>query len=111
MIIHRIRRRMLYRMVGLKVFSWERRATCKECITPASIVRAAKGLSSQFAGDLLESLTEADVIVDVADITYGGAIKDKNPVDFVKFYSKYNPNRECPSFDWPPIDPSPIFTL
>jgi hypothetical protein len=83
-------------MVDRQIFSWERRTTCKEYITPESIVGAAKGLSLQFTGrdsDLLESLSERDVIVDVADITYG--MKDKNPVDFVRFYSKHDPLREC----------------
>ena len=95
-IIDRIRKRDLYRMVDCKIFSWEIGKTCQEYITPASIVRAAKGLLSEFVGserDLVDSLSENDVIVDVADMHYG--MKDKNPMDSVKFYSKHNPNREC----------------
>ena len=60
-IIERIHKRDLYRMVDCKISSWEICTTCQEYITSASIVRAAKGLLSEFVGserDLVDSLSE-----------------------------------------------------
>lgn len=39
---------------------------------------------------VVDSLEAKDVIVDFSSMHYG--MKDKNPLDFVKFYSKRNPN-------------------
>ena len=41
---------------------------------------------------IVESLREEHVIVDVSEMHYG--MKEKNPLRFVKFYSKKHPDRE-----------------
>ena len=40
-----------------------------------------------------EQLEVKDVIVDFSTMHYG--MKEKNPLDFVKFYSKRSPNGMC----------------
>lgn len=68
-------------------------------VTRERIVAAAKALPRPPAsspGDAtpvdIDGLTKDDVIVDFSLLHYG--MKDKNPLDFVKFYSKRNPNCE-----------------
>ncbi|KAI0030397.1 hypothetical protein K488DRAFT_35067, partial [Vararia minispora EC-137] len=110
-ILERIDRRDLYKCVDYKVFDYEDRDDLKELITPSAIVQTAKALQPgeiiQFDDDdddawaqadtdaikeLQTDLAEDDVIVSLSTMHYG--MKDKNPLDFIKFYSKKRPN-EC----------------
>jgi hypothetical protein len=105
-ILERIQNRDLYRCVEYKVFDWEHHELLEGNITPDRIVeeaklacsaRAASGqpatgvddnddISPEDIGDL----TPEKVIVSFATMHYG--MKEKNPLDFVKFYSKNRPN-------------------
>lgn len=67
-------------------------------ITPESIVLTAKRYAAENPFDsnvpdpaIVEALSAEHVIVDVAEMHYG--MKEKNPLRFVKFYSKQHPNR------------------
>lgn len=110
-ILERIQNRDLYRCVDYKVFDWEHREFLEENITAAGIVAEAKRECSarigQSASQLdpeidseddvitledIEDLTPDKVIVAFSTMHYG--MKDKNPLDFVKFYPKNRPN-EC----------------
>lgn len=78
----------------------------REHVTPERIVAAARALSVQPSTpermddddtksvESIMSLKPQDVIVDFSIMHYG--MKDKNPLDFIKFYSKRNQNREYP---------------
>jgi hypothetical protein len=84
------------------VFGWEDRERCKEFITPERIVEAAKSFAATYAPDsesdeaeardIADSLDPGHVIVDHSEMHYG--MKEKNPLEFVKFYSKRNPDSE-----------------
>jgi hypothetical protein len=106
-ILERIQNRDLYRCVDYKVFDWEHRELLEENITAAGIVSAAKELSVRvgrpasgidpkiddedaIAAEGIEDLTPDKVIVTFCTMHYG--MKDKNPLDFVKFYPKSRPN-------------------
>lgn len=109
----RIRTRDLYKCVDYKVVSWLHRDTFRENVTPERIVAEAKkaaevllkrsighavmcpGLEKANDDDSFsiadyQSLTPNDVVVDFATMHYG--MKDKNPLDFIEFYSKRHPN-------------------
>jgi hypothetical protein len=98
MIFDRIRTRDLYKTVDYKVFNWEYYELCQKYITPERIVEAAKALPSdtvdgdlsQSGGVTVDSLSANHVIVTLTPMHYG--MKEKNPLDFVKFYSKHKPN-------------------
>jgi len=79
-------------MVDFKSLAWKDRMVLKEYITPALIVEAAKSLPDSSSVDISE-LEAQDVIVDFSTMHYG--MKDKNPLDFVKFYSKRIPDSMC----------------
>ena len=90
----------------------------KQKVTPQAIIDAAKArfysssvnaktvpeiLQRSFSQDseivdpnpsIVESLAKEHVIVDLVKLHYG--MKDKNPLDFIKFYSKRNLNSTCP---------------
>jgi len=110
-ILGRIQNRDLYRCVDYKVFDWEHREFLQENITPEDIVAEAKrecsarAASGQPAAELgfetddesddispedIEDLTKEKVIVSFSTMHYG--MKEKNPLDFVKFYTKRRPN-------------------
>lgn len=107
-ILERMQNRDLYRCVDYKVFDWEHRELLKETITAAGIVEEAKRDCSVCAGqpagldpeiddeddgitlEDINDLTPDKVIVTFSTMHYG--MKDKNPLDFVKFYSKNRPN-------------------
>ncbi|KAF8485125.1 HD-domain/PDEase-like protein [Russula ochroleuca] len=109
-ILERIQNRDLYRCVEYKVFDWEHRELLEENITAAGIVAATKAEFSARVGqpapgidpeineddvitaEDIEDLTPDKVIVTFSTMHYG--MKDKNPLDFVKFYPKSRPN-EC----------------
>lgn len=91
-IINRIRRRDLYRVVDWTIVKWPQRDFIKH-ITAERIVKAAKELVHSSNGvvsdqDLVNELTSDDVIADISMLHYG--MKEKNPLNFVKFYGKYN---------------------
>jgi len=104
-IFHRITTRKLYKMVDFKAFPWSLIKVCEDHFTPERIVEAAKALpasarvSSQDDPEEAEQIDPADiaaleprhVIVDMAKMHYG--MKDKNPLDSVRFYSKHHPDR------------------
>ena len=67
----------------------------REPFTPERIVQAAKAYFDENVlerppEELLCSLSEEHVVVDLAILHYG--MKDKNPVDSVKFYGKRHPD-------------------
>lgn len=75
-------------MVDYKVFPYHDRELCNQHITPESIAKAAQALSpAPGAGGVVSA---DDVIVDMSTMHYGmGA---RNPLNYIKFYSKHNPN-------------------
>uniref|UniRef100_A0A8H8CEV3 HD domain-containing protein n=1 Tax=Psilocybe cubensis TaxID=181762 RepID=A0A8H8CEV3_PSICU len=110
----RIRRRELYRNVDFKVIEWHMRDVFKKHVTAERIVEAARklvldqsisgapGLERSDSSSTISSLEEAealraeDVIVDFSAMHYG--MKEKNPMDFIKFYTKRKLN-ECMNAD------------
>jgi len=110
-ILERIQKRDLYRCVDYKVFDWEHRELLEDIITAVGIVDEAKREASARVGqrasgldpeiddeddvitpDDISGLTPDQVIVTFSTMHYG--MKDKNPLDSVKFYPKNRPN-EC----------------
>ncbi|KAI0751780.1 hypothetical protein C8Q80DRAFT_1159278, partial [Daedaleopsis nitida] len=104
-ILHRIRVRDLYQRVDFKVFPWDLKSALKATFTPESVVKAFKGLyasraflSPEQAEGLdkvrpedVADLDAAHVIIDFTERHHG--MKNENPLDFMKFYSKHNPNQ------------------
>ncbi|PPQ80277.1 hypothetical protein CVT26_008850 [Gymnopilus dilepis] len=115
-IFDRIRTRQLYKCVDFKVIDWPMRHLFREHVTPTRIVEECKRIlaensarstasstpsterseteslgSEVEAGESGEEggLSISDVIVDFSTMHYG--MKDKNPVDSVRFYSKRRP--------------------
>lgn len=110
-ILERIQNRDLYRCVDYKVFDWEHRELLKDHITAAGIVAEAKrecsariGRSASRLDPEIDDEDNANTLEDIGDLTpdkvivtfatmhYG--MKDKSPLEFVKFYPKNRPN-EC----------------
>lgn len=103
-ILHRICVRDLYKSVDFKVFQWELKADLKETFTPESVVKAFRDLYARRASlsaeqaESLEQVAPEDaaalspehVIIDLGERHHG--MKNENPLDFMKFYSKHNPN-------------------
>ncbi|KAF9474606.1 HD-domain PDEase-like protein [Pholiota conissans] len=97
-IIKAMRRRQLYKFVEFKSIEWPFRDVFRKNITPARIMEAVKKILDKrpMGGDVylddrtLVSLEESDIIVNFSTRSFG--MKEKNPVDFVRFYSKRNPN-------------------
>jgi hypothetical protein len=88
-----VRTRDLYKFVDGRVVEWERREVFRHSITSKRIVEEARRLAALDKTDIdLTDLTPDTVIVDHSMIHYG--MKEKNPLDFVKFYSKRNFNSE-----------------
>ena len=71
----------------------------KKHITRAHIVEACRALSIVTTpaddGDS-SSLQETDIVVSFSTMHFG--MKEKNPLDFVRFYSKHDPNRRLSSY-------------
>lgn len=92
----RIRTRDLYKCVDYKVVDWLHRDTFRENVTPERIVAEAKKAAevlpkkSNDNSFSIADLTPNDVVVDFATMHYG--MKEKNPLDFIEFYSKHHPN-------------------
>ena len=107
-ILHRIRVRDLYKSVDFKVFPWHCKGELKKVFTPEAVVAAFKKLYREckvlkdasphlselahVAEEDADALGPEHVIIDHAPRHHG--MQDRNPLDFVKFYSKHNPNRE-----------------
>ncbi|KAF8164734.1 hypothetical protein B0H34DRAFT_686383 [Crassisporium funariophilum] len=103
-IFDRIDTRNLYKCVDYKAIAWPMRKIFRENVTPKRIVEAARALSVGHLTPTVEdsdassvsstsnvTLEISDVIVDFATMHYG--MKEKNPLDFVRFYSKRRPNQ------------------
>lgn len=91
-IFDRIRTRDLYRIIDYKAFGYEHRERCRQLITPERIADAAKALSPHENAPSAE-----EVIVDICPMHYG--MQEKNPLDFINFYSKRKPNGELSIFN------------
>ncbi|KAI5120720.1 hypothetical protein M0805_006427 [Coniferiporia weirii] len=94
-IFDRLRTRDLYRCVDWKTFPWELRDSLRSTITPERIVSTAKTLFENAdpaedgpSQELVASLTKEHVIVDISMLHHG--MKERNPIDFVRFYGKHN---------------------
>ncbi|EJD00742.1 uncharacterized protein FOMMEDRAFT_125131 [Fomitiporia mediterranea MF3/22] len=100
-IIERIRRRELYRCVDWGTFPYNALASLKETITPDHIVRSAKGLFNAVrtgkndytapSKHVVTGLSPEHVVVDFSVLHHG--MKEKNPIDSVRFYGKHNINK------------------
>ncbi|KAI0640534.1 HD-domain/PDEase-like protein [Trametes meyenii] len=106
-ILHRIRIRDLYKAVDFKVFPWHCKADLKDLFTPESVVNAFKDIYSR--RDILmhsspdiaalkhvdeedaNALSPEHVIIEITPRHHG--MGNMNPLNFVKFYSKHNPNK------------------
>lgn len=85
---------------------WEERHTYKQLVTPQRIWECAREAYDQLSDEervdmdagwaeddlSFDNLTVNDIKVEHSTLHYG--MKEKNPIDKVKFYSKLNPNRE-----------------
>ncbi|KAJ7636745.1 hypothetical protein FB45DRAFT_788822 [Roridomyces roridus] len=91
-LFRRIDTRDLYKFVDQRVIEWGQDAVFREHITSERVVQEAKAVATKEGTNIDMSLLTADsVIVDFTTMHYG--MKEKNPLDFVKFYSKHNPNK------------------
>ncbi len=105
-ILHRIRVRDLYKCVDYKVFEWELKKQIRATFTAESVVKAFKDLYANRASlapeqkEGLDNVKPEDaaelraehVIIDLTERHHG--MKNENPLDYMKFYSKHNPNRK-----------------
>ena len=93
-IFDRIHTRDLYKCVDFKVIDWPDRSLFRTHITAARIAEACRALSiiptPADDGDS-STLQESDIVVSFSMMHFG--MKEKNPLDFVRFYSKHDPNR------------------
>lgn len=96
----RIHTRDLYKCVDYKVIDWPMRSLFQKHITAPRIMEACRELSIDTMpvddGDP-SSLQESDIFVSFSIMHYG--MKEKNPLDFVRFYSKHDPNRRLSSYN------------
>ncbi|KAF9474925.1 HD-domain/PDEase-like protein [Pholiota conissans] len=100
-IFDRIHSRDLYKCVDYKVIDWPLRGLFRKHVKPEHIIAAIQG-SAEYPISAIEGydallaspeakkLEKADVIVAFSTMHYG--MKEKNVLDFVKFYSKSKPN-------------------
>jgi len=93
-IFDRISSRDLYKLVDSNIVLWKDQKLYKEQFTPERIVDAVKRYSFAKEDGIkpqdIATLDAKDVIVDLSPMHYG--MKDKNPLDFVKFYHKRTPS-------------------
>ncbi|KAJ3886836.1 hypothetical protein GG344DRAFT_56758 [Lentinula edodes] len=99
-IFKRITNRKLYRFVDMKWVSWEDRDAYKQLVTEQRILECARDAYYELpkeqqdemdeawkeAGLTLDDLTINDIKVEQSMLHYG--MKEENPLDYVKFYSK-----------------------
>lgn len=98
-ILNRIDRRKLYKCVDYRVWQWHLKDLLRDRVTPKSIVETAKRHAADHPHDsdvpdpaIVQALSVGHVIVDVAEMHCG--MREKNPLRFVKFYSKRHPDRQ-----------------
>ncbi|KLO13832.1 hypothetical protein SCHPADRAFT_827447, partial [Schizopora paradoxa] len=88
----RIDTRDLYRCVDFKAYDWQFYDRLREWFTEEAIVKKAKELYNPETDDvtqeLVDKLDKSHVIVDICRMHYG--MKEHNPLDSVRFYSKRN---------------------
>ncbi|KAE9406824.1 hypothetical protein BT96DRAFT_987093 [Gymnopus androsaceus JB14] len=91
--------------VDKKWVKWEERHTYKQLVTPQRIWECAREAYDQLSDEervdmdagwaeddlSFDNLTVNDIKVEHSTLHYG--MKEKNPIDKVKFYSKLNPNQ------------------
>ncbi|KAL1743865.1 hypothetical protein HDZ31DRAFT_39918 [Schizophyllum fasciatum] len=93
-ILERIRKRDHYRRVDHGRFGWFEMDMCRQFITPEAITKEARRIID--AGDCAYPFTSSElpddnVIVALSPLHYG--MKDKNPLEGLKFYNrKLNPD-------------------
>jgi len=83
-IFNRILERDLYRFVDYKVIDWPHQDLFRDNVTPKKIYDSVVALGTA------SELQESDIIVDFAEMHYGK--KERNPLDFMRFYSKIEPD-------------------
>lgn len=81
--------RKLYRHVDFKSIEWPMRQLFRDNITSSRIMAEIKKIAA-LTQDTACTLEESDVIVDFSTRSYG--MRELNPVDFVRFYSKRSPD-------------------
>ena len=88
----------MYKPVDFKVFAWDQRAELKALFTPESVVKAFNAkyvedpaLHNPEVDALAKEFSPSHVIIDVTERHHG--MKNENPLDFMKFYSKHHPDR------------------
>ncbi|TFK24225.1 HD-domain/PDEase-like protein [Coprinopsis marcescibilis] len=92
-IFSRIRDRNLYKLVDYKVVDFDIAREWKQLVTKEAIFEKAKLICHNAANS--ESLSVDDIIVDFSMMHHG--MKEKNPMDKVRFYSKRNPDVSEPA--------------
>ncbi|KAJ8697614.1 hypothetical protein PTI98_004400 [Pleurotus ostreatus] len=96
-IFNRIITRDLYRCAEWKTISWHDHGFFTNNVTPERIVAEAKKMprdqlhGDQEMMDALATLAPQHIIVDFSPMHYG--MKEKNPMENVRFYSKREPNK------------------
>ncbi|KAI0317682.1 hypothetical protein OF83DRAFT_1120014 [Amylostereum chailletii] len=112
-IFTRVQNRDLYKCVDYKAFDFDDCEVLHDRITAEAIVEEAKKLTpgkqprvskddddvewgeegdeDELDPEVLAELTPNDVCVALSTMHYG--MKDRNPLDFVRFYSKQHPNK------------------
>ncbi|KAK7053755.1 glycoside hydrolase family 3 protein [Favolaschia claudopus] len=105
-IFGRIPRRDLYKAVAQRIVEWKDYEHFEQYITKERIVQEARRLAVEEGTKIdLADLTDDSVIVAHSEMHYG--MKEHNPLNFVKFYSKRNPNVCAPAeeFDYSMLMP------
>ncbi|KAJ3717984.1 hypothetical protein C8R42DRAFT_157395 [Lentinula raphanica] len=99
-IFKRITNRKLYRLVDMKWVTWEDRGRYKQLVTEEHILECTREAFDQLpeskkqemnaawseAGLTFDDLTVDDILVEQSTLHYG--MKEENPINHVKFYSK-----------------------
>lgn len=88
----------MYKPVDFKVFAWDQKAELKAMFTPESIVEAFRAVYTEDSNlhradvdALAKEFGPKHVIIDITERHHG--MKNENPLDFMKFYSKRHPDR------------------
>ncbi|RXW22620.1 hypothetical protein EST38_g3245 [Candolleomyces aberdarensis] len=90
-LIKRFRHRELYREVVWKAVEFTSKKAIQDYITSERIMEKAQKTVDEEGSEEPFDLTADDIIVDVTTMHYG--MKERNPVDFTKFYSKKHPDK------------------
>jgi deoxynucleoside triphosphate triphosphohydrolase SAMHD1 len=95
-IIVRLRRRQLYKQVDVKVLPGRFKELWEPHLTPENIAAEATRIPLVEGIDGAQTLKPEDIIVDWSTLHMG--LKEKDPMQYVKFYSKQQPN--CMFLPW-----------